>query len=101
MAPALHRVTFTTHIASSVGWVGAVMAFVAIAVIGFTSDDESTARGAYLVMAPAAWFVLVPPAHASLISGRALSLGPTRPSSITGRPEAADYGVCDRDPATG
>jgi hypothetical protein len=40
-----------------------------------TSEDEDTVRGAYLVMAPAAWFVLVPLAHASLLSGIALSLG--------------------------
>ena len=77
MTPALRRVTFTTHITSSVGWVGAVMAFLALAVIGVTSNDERTVRGAYLVMAPAAWFVLVPLAHASLLSGIALSLGTT------------------------
>src|SRR5688572_12668447 len=77
MTPALRRVTFTTHITSSVGWVGAAMAFLALAVIGVTSEDERTVRGAYLVMAPAAWFVLVPLAHASLLSGIALSLGTT------------------------
>jgi hypothetical protein len=77
MTPALRRVTITTHITSSVGWVGAAMAFLALAVIGVTSDDERTLRGAYLVMAPAAWFVLVPLAHASLLSGIALSLGTT------------------------
>ena len=77
MTPALRRVTFTTHLTSSVGWVGAAMAFLALAVIGVTSDDERIVRGAYLVMAPAAWFVLVPLAHASLLSGIALSLGTT------------------------
>ena len=39
MTPALRRFTFTTHITSSVGWVGAALAFLALAVIGFTSDD--------------------------------------------------------------
>lgn len=77
MAPGLRRFTFTTHIMSSIGWVGAVIAFLALAVIGLTSEDEKTVRGAYLVMAPAAWFVLVPLAHASLLSGIALSLGTT------------------------
>ena len=75
LTPAVRRFTFTTHITSSVGWVGAALAFLALAVIGVTSEDERTARGAYLVMAPAAWFVLVPLAHASLLSGIALSLG--------------------------
>ena len=74
-APALRKFTFTTHVTSSVGWLGAVIAFLALAVIGLTSPDERTVRGAYLVMAPAAWFVLVPLAHASLLSGIVLSLG--------------------------
>lgn len=77
MTPALRRLTFTTHITTSVGWIGAVIAFLALAVIGFTSNDEAKVRGAYLLMAPAAWFVLVPLAHASLLSGIALSLGTT------------------------
>ena len=77
MTPALRRFTFTTHITSSVGWVGAAVAFLALAVIGFTSDDPVKVRGAYLLMAPAAWFVLVPLAHASLLSGIVLSLGTT------------------------
>jgi hypothetical protein len=77
MTPALRRFAFTTHIISSLGWVGAVLAFLALAVIGFTSNDEVKVRGAYLLMAPAAWFVLVPLAHASLLSGIILSLGTT------------------------
>ena len=77
MTPALRRFTFTTHITSSIGWIGAVVAFLAFAVIGFTSNDEAKVRGAYLLMAPAAWFVLVPLAHASLLSGIILSLGTT------------------------
>ena len=75
LAPALRKLTFTTHVTSSVGWIGAVLVFVALAAIGLTSQDERTVRGAYLVMAPAGWFVLVPLAHASLLSGIALSLG--------------------------
>ena len=74
-APALRRLTLTTHLTSSVGWIGAALVFLAIAAIGLSSQDERTVRGAYLVMAPAAWFVLVPLAHASLFSGIALSLG--------------------------
>jgi hypothetical protein len=77
MTPALRRFTFTTHITSSMGWVGAALAFLALAVIGFTSDAPLKVRGAYLLMAPAAWFVLVPLAHASLLSGIVLSLGST------------------------
>jgi hypothetical protein len=77
MTPGLRRFTFTTHITSSVGWFGAVIVFLALAVIGLISQDEAMVRGVYLLMAPAAWFVLVPLAHASLLSGIALSLGTT------------------------
>ncbi len=74
-APALRKFTFTTHVATSVGWIGAVLVFLALAAIGLSSQDEQTVRGAYLVMSPAAWLVLVPLAHAALVSGIALSLG--------------------------
>ena len=74
-APAVRKLTFATHVTSSVAWLGAVLVFLTLAAIALTSDDEMTVRGAYLVMAPAAWLVLVPLAHASLVSGIALSLG--------------------------
>lgn len=70
----IRRFTFTTHVTSSLGWFGAVLVFLALAVTALTSDDETTVRGAYLVMTPAAWFVLVPLAHTSLVSGIVLSL---------------------------
>lgn len=73
--PAIRRLTYATHVTSSLGWVGAVIVFIALALIGLTSPDETTTRGAYLVMAPAAWFALVPLAHVSLLSGLALCLG--------------------------
>jgi hypothetical protein len=75
MTMVLRRLVLTTHVTSSVGWIGAVIVFLALAAVGLTSQHEPTVRGAYLVMAPAAWFVLVPLAHASLLSGIAISLG--------------------------
>jgi len=75
MSSALRRFTVTTHVTSSVGWLGAVLVFIALAGIGLTSSNDRVVRGAYLLMAPAAWLVLVPLAHASLLSGLVLSLG--------------------------
>jgi hypothetical protein len=75
MTAALRRLVFTTHVSSSVGWAGAVCVFIALAAIGLTSPHEPTVRGVYLLMAPAAWLVLVPLAHASLLSGLSISLG--------------------------
>jgi hypothetical protein len=75
LAPAVRRLALTAHIVASVGWLGAVAAFVALAIIGLANGDEETARGAYLVMEPAAWFILVPLAFASLLTGLVQSLG--------------------------
>jgi hypothetical protein len=75
MNPTLRRLTYTVHLVSSIGWTGAALVFLSLAVVGVTSGDEATVRGSYLVMAPAAWFVLMPLAHASFVTGVALSLG--------------------------
>jgi hypothetical protein len=77
MTPRLRKLALTAHLAFSVGWLGAVAAFLALAVVGLTSRDAQTVRGAYLVMEPAAWFVLVPLAFASLLTGIVQSLGTT------------------------
>lgn len=70
----LRRLVLTTHVVVTVGWLGAVAAFLGVAVVGLTSADPQTVRGAYLVMEPTAWFVLVPLALASLATGIAQSL---------------------------
>ena len=75
MSPRVRQFALTTHVTASVGWIGAVLAFLALAVIGIRSPDPQTVRGAYLVMEPAAWSVLVPLAIASFLSGLVMSLG--------------------------
>jgi hypothetical protein len=75
MPPRLRKFALTAHVTSSVGWLGAVAAFLALAVVGLTSQDAQTVRGAYLVMEPAARLALVPLAFASLLTGLVMSLG--------------------------
>jgi hypothetical protein len=77
MTRRVRKLALTAHVTSSVGWLGAVAAFLALAVVGLTSQDAQTVRGAYLVMEPAAWFVLVPMAFASLLTGLVMALGTT------------------------
>src|SRR5829696_3094775 len=67
--PSLRKLALTAHVAASVGWLGAVAAFLALAIVGLSSDDPQTVRGAYLVMEPAAKMILVPLAVASLATG--------------------------------
>ena len=77
MSPRVRKAALTVHVASSVGWIGAVVTFIVIAAIGLTVDDVTTVRGAYLVMEPTARFVLVPLALLSLLTGVVQSLGTT------------------------
>ena len=77
VTPNVRKLALTAHVASSVGWLGAIAGFLALAVVGLTSEDATTVRGAYLVMEAAAWFILVPLAFASLLTGLVQSLGTT------------------------
>jgi hypothetical protein len=77
MTPGLRRLALTAHVASSVGWLGAVIVFLGLAVAGVTSSDAQLVRAAYLAMDWAGWFVLVPLALASLLTGLVQSLGTT------------------------
>lgn len=77
MTPGIRRFALTAHITSSVGWIGAALVFLAVALVALTSQDDLTVRGAYLLMERAGWLVLVPLALASLVTGLVMSLGTT------------------------
>ncbi len=65
----------TAHVVLSVGWLGAVAVFLALAVAGLTSQDTQMVPGAYLAMELATRFVIVPLALASLLTGLVQALG--------------------------
>jgi hypothetical protein len=75
MSSSLRKVTLTAHVTSSIGWFGAVSAFLALALVGMTSQDPEIVRAAYLMMGVTAWFVIVPFAFVSGLTGIVSSLG--------------------------
>jgi len=77
MSPRLRKAALTAHVTSSVGWLGAVAAFLALAVVGLTSTDAETVRAVYLVAEPLTWFLILPLAFGSLVTGLVQSLGTT------------------------
>ncbi|MBA4864161.1 hypothetical protein H1V43_22950 [Streptomyces sp. PSKA54] len=77
MAPGVRKFALTAHVASSVGWLGSVAVFLVLAVVGLSSEDTQRAQGAYLAMQSAGWYVIVPLAFASLLTGLVQSLGTT------------------------
>ena len=50
MKPSLRKFALTAHITLSVGWLGTVVAYLAVAIIGLTSHDAQMVRAAYLSM---------------------------------------------------
>ena len=75
MSPALRKLALTAHVTASVGWLGAVGAFLALAVTGAVTADALVARSMYLAMARIGWWVLVPLSLASLATGVVQALG--------------------------
>ena len=75
MTPRLRKLALAVHLASSVGWIGAVAGYIALDVAAATSHDSQTLRAAYLAMELIAWYVIVPLALASLLTGLIMSLG--------------------------
>lgn len=69
MTPALRKFTLTTHVATSVGWLGALAVFLAHALASSFSQDEQMVRAVSIAMGLTAWFVILPLSLASLVSG--------------------------------
>ena len=77
MTPGVRRVALTTHVTSSVGWLGAVGAFLSLAITGLGSHDPQLVRAAYLAMHLITWFVIVPLSLAALLTGIIQSVATT------------------------
>jgi hypothetical protein len=75
MTPPIRKFALTAHVTFSVGWLGAVAGFLALAIAGLASRDDRMVRAAYLSMDLVTRFVIVPLCFASLVTGVIQSLG--------------------------
>ena len=75
MPPGLRKAALLVHIISSVGWLGAVAAFLVLAIAGLTSADPQLVRAAYVGMDLIGWMIIFPLSLASLLSGIIQGLG--------------------------
>jgi len=75
MTPGLRKFALTAHITFSLGWIGAVAAYIALDVAAATSNNPQTLRAAYIAMGSIARYVIVPLAITSLLTGLVMSLG--------------------------
>ena len=77
MSPVLRKFVLATHLSFSVGWIGAVVAYLALSVAAMTSQDAQTVRAAWIAMELTGWYAIVPLALASVLTGLVMALGTT------------------------
>jgi len=75
MAPGLRKFALTVHLTVSVGWIGTVVAYLGLGVAAVTSQEAQTVRAAWIAMELTGWYVIVPLAFASLLTGLVMALG--------------------------
>ena len=74
MTPRLSKAMLTAHVTFSVGWFGTVAGFLALSIIGLTSNSQ-VVTSCYVAMNLIAWFVILPFCIFSLLTGLIQSLG--------------------------
>lgn len=74
MTPTLRKGLLATHITVSVGWIGAVAAYLVVVVAAMTNRDHETLRAAWRGLALIGWYAVVPFAAMSLVTGVAIAL---------------------------
>ncbi len=75
MAPGLRKFALTVHITSSLGFLGAALAYLGLGISAVTSEDAQTVRAAWIAMEVIGWCVIVPLALAALLTGLVQALG--------------------------
>src|SRR5918995_2090130 len=75
MTPRLRKFALAAHLTFSVGWIGTVVAYLALGIAAVTSDETATVRSAWTAMELIGWYVIVPLALASLATGLVMAFG--------------------------
>src|SRR3546814_10684051 len=69
MTPRLRKFVLAAHVTSSVGSLGAVAVFLALAFAGLTSQDAQLVRAAYVATGFVAWYIILPLIFVPLLIG--------------------------------
>jgi hypothetical protein len=75
MSSRLRRFALTAHITFSVGWLGAAVAYLALAIAGLAGPTAPIYGAAFAAMELIGWFVIVPLCFAAFVTGVVQSLG--------------------------
>jgi hypothetical protein len=75
MPPGLRKFTLSAHLACSVGWIGAVVAYLALVFAAMNTPDAHILRAAWIAMGLMIQYAIVPLALAALLTGIIMSVG--------------------------
>jgi hypothetical protein len=75
LTPAWRKFALTAHVTASVGWLGAVVGFLALTIIGARTFDDRIVESIYPALELMGTFVIVPFSVAALVTGVIQSLG--------------------------
>ena len=74
MPPGVRKLALTVHLVSSLGWIGAVLTYLALGISSVITDDPQAILAAWIAMELTGWYVIVPLAGVSLVTGLIMSL---------------------------
>ncbi len=75
MSPKSRKLLLATHITVSVGWIGAVLAYLALVIVAMMGQSDQLLRAAWIALEVIGWYVIVPVALAALVTGIGIALG--------------------------
>jgi len=75
MTPSLRKLVLSVHLTFSVGWIGAAAGYIGLGVAAVRSQDDVIVRAAWTAMELTGWFVIVPLAVLSLLTGVVMAIG--------------------------
>lgn len=75
MKPGLRKFTLTIHLGFSVGWIGAVVAYLALVLTAMSLGEPVYVRSTWIALDVIGRYAIVPLAWGSLVTGLIISLG--------------------------
>ena len=75
LRPGARKLSLSFHLTVSVGWIGAVIAYLCLGTTAVRAEDPELIRSMWSGMEMVGWYVIVPLALASLVTGLVMALG--------------------------
>jgi hypothetical protein len=75
LSPGARKLSLSVHLTVSVGWIGAVLAYLGLGTTAVRADDPGLIRAMWSAMEIVGWYVIVPLALSSLLTGLLMALG--------------------------